>query len=450
LGDDIIVTQREIDMKGLSRDIRIIAIGFAGLFLALAVLAGFFVAGESRKARILFEYEADRIAAGLLDGFRQTGAASVASLDTRILAFGIYRPTGEKIIGYGTVPDTLAPDEAARAFRYDSAGATLALVRPISAVGPGAFEPGAGAPGAGAMGMMRGGMGAGGPADGGSGQGNRFPGMMGAGRGGTLYLLLDARAFSGARRLYGLATVLAPVAVAGIAAAFLALLASNIRYRRRAEERETLARLGESARTLAHEIRNPLGAIRMQTELLRRAAGPARELAIIDEEVERLNLLSRRVADFLRSPAGTPGRVALDEHLRDFARRSPWPLRVPPDIPHASVWFDSALLRSVVENLARNAWESYGDRAGERPIELGLLREDGRVVLTVSDRGAGIPDGAEEKVFDPFFTDKIHGSGIGLPLSRRFVEAAGGTLVLRRRDGGGTEARVTLPLKEDA
>jgi len=234
-------------MKRLSRDNRILVGGFTLLFAGLALLAGLFVAGESRKARILFEYEADQIASGLLDGFRESGAAASGSLDARIQAFGIYRPTGEAAAGYGSVPAVLAPDEAARAFRYDPAAATLILVRPI----------GAGA--AAAQGMMRGG-----------GPGARGPGMMAAGRGGTLYLRLDAGAFSRARRLYVAATILAPLAVAGIAAGFLFLLLSNIRYRRAAEERETLARLGESARTLAHEIRNPLGAIRMQTALLRR------------------------------------------------------------------------------------------------------------------------------------------------------------------------------------
>ncbi len=187
----------------------------------------------------------------------------------------------------------------------------------------------------------------------------------------------------------------------------------------------------------------------MQTELLRRAGASARELAIIDEEVERLNLLSRRVGDFLRSPGGSPERVILAEYLEDLARRSPWPMRLSEALPRVAVSFDRELLRSVVENLVRNAWESYGERSGERLIDVGLSRDNGRVVLTVSDRGAGIPAGAEEKVFDPFFTDKIHGSGIGLPLSRRFVEAAGGTLSLRPREGGGTEARVVLPVRED-
>ena len=82
---------------------------------------------------------------------------------------------------------------------------------------------------------------------------------------------------------------------------------------------------------------------------------------------------------------------------------------------------------------------------GPRDIVLALGRQAERVVLSVLDRGKGIPPGRAEELFDPFVTDKIGGSGIGLSISRRFVEAAGGSLRLLPREGGGAEARVTLP-----
>jgi len=75
---------------------------------------------------------------------------------------------------------------------------------------------------------------------------------------------MDISAYYRSRILYRAAAVVAPAAIAVIAAVFLFLLVSNVRHRRRSQEQETLARLGESARTLAHEIRNPLGAIRIQ------------------------------------------------------------------------------------------------------------------------------------------------------------------------------------------
>ncbi len=266
---------------------------------------------------------------------------------------------------------------------------------------------------------------------------------------GALFLALDISSFRRSQLLYRAAAVASPFMVAGLAALFLSLLASNARHRRRAQEQETLARLGESARTLAHEIRNPLSAIRIQTGLLRKKAAPnvSAQLDAIDEEVERLSLLSRRVSDFLKNPRGSPQPIPLDEFLRELAARQPSRVdyTAAAEARSASVSFDADMLRSVMENLVRNAFESYADPGHPGAVELALTRERGSVVVSVRDRGKGIPSHNAERVFDPFFTDKVNGSGVGLSLSRRFAEAAGGTLVLLPRDGGGTVARLTLP-----
>jgi two-component system sensor histidine kinase HydH len=265
---------------------------------------------------------------------------------------------------------------------------------------------------------------------------------------------MDISSYYRTRLVYRAAAAVAPFAVAGVAALFLSLLASNARHRRRAEEQETLARLGESARTLTHEIRNPLSAIRIQAGLLRKKAGAAApsHLDAIDEEVERLSDLTRRVSDFIRNPRGEPRPILLDGFLRELAGKLPVPVAFTTagDQSGTRVSFDAELLRSVLENLVRNAHESYGDGASAGPVEVELAREKANAVISVRDRGKGIPPELSQRVFDPFFTDKVHGSGVGLSLSRRFVEAAGGTLALLPRRGGGTEARVTLPAEGPA
>ncbi len=258
---------------------------------------------------------------------------------------------------------------------------------------------------------------------------------------------MDISSYYRSQLLYRTSAVIVPIVIAALAALFLLLLSSNIRHRRRAQEQDTLARLGESARTLAHEIRNPLGAIRIQSGLLRKKVphDAAAQLDAIDEEVERLTLLSRRVADFLKNPRGDPVRILLDGFLKDLAGKLPTPVAytAATEARDAVVSFDGELLRSVIENLVRNAHESYVDAAGG--IEMELSHERGLVMISVRDRGKGIPPELAQKVFDPFFTDKVHGSGVGLSLSRRFIEAAGGTLTLLPRAGGGTEARIALP-----
>jgi two-component system sensor histidine kinase HydH len=411
-----------------AKENRFLLAAFLILSSGLALLAVFFFTGESRRAWILAEYEADRMASTLLEAYRDGGELDASILDPRVLGFGVYR-SGSVVLRMGRAPLSLETDGLVNGFSYDARKRTLLLVRPL---GMGFAPPGVqglqGDPGM----MRRGGQ-----------------GMRAMGRGGSLYLLMDAGNLHRAILLFRMAAVFAPLFVAGVAALFLRLAASNRRYRRAAEERETLARLGEIAHTLAHEIRNPLSAMRIQTGLIRRRmpGGTARELDIIEEEIGRLTLLTRRIGDFLRNPRGNPERIDLGAFLRDMLPRFPWPVGTDGDLPDPVVLFDGDLLRSVIENLVRNAHESYGEESvpGSREVMVALAREGQRVILRVFDRGRGIPAGKAAAAFAPFVTDKVGGSGIGLSISRRFVEAAGGTLALFPREAGGTEARVVLP-----
>lgn len=403
------------------------------IFAALAFLAAFFLAGESRRARLLLEYEADRTASALLDAYRRGESLAAADLDTRVLGFGVYA-AGEALVRVGQAPSVPAADQD-EGFTYDRAARVLLLVRPLGISGR--DGPGMMRTPFGMGGMMR----RGGPAARG------MPGS--AGRAGVVLLRMDARGYYRSRAFYAVGAAASPLLVAGLAAVFLSMAAANRRYRRSAEDRELLARLGEAAHTLAHEIRNPLGAIRIQTGLLRRGGSPSpsTHLDIIDEEVGRLTLLSRRVGDFLKNPRGNPRRIALAAFLRELLPRMPWPVSMVPGGDDAEALFDGDLLRSVVENLVRNAHESYGEERDEasREVAVAVTQDHGAAQLSVLDRGKGIAPDRAGRVFGAFETDKPGGSGIGLAISLRFVQAAGGTIRLLPRDGGGTEARVTLP-----
>lgn len=207
-------------------------------------------------------------------------------------------------------------------------------------------------------------------------------------------------------------------------------------------EQEELGRLGEAARTLAHEIRNPLSAIRLHAGILRKTASPdgSREAALIDEEVARLTLLSDRIGTFLRDPRGSPQPVGILAFVQELLLRfsSPVILDAGPDAEHASILFDPERLRSVIENLITNAIES-GSREDPR-VTIAACRT--RVEVAVLDRGAGIATNDAEHVFDPFFTRKVKGTGVGLAIARRFAEAADAVLDLQPRPGGGTRARL--------
>ena len=105
------------------------------------------------------------------------------------------------------------------------------------------------------------------------------------------------------------------------------------------------------------------------------------------------------------------------------------------------VRFDRDRLRTVLENILKNASESGGEGT---PFTITLVASRQRAEIRVVDRGPGLPEEAREKIFDPFYTTKVKGSGIGLAISKRFVESLEGTLQLQNAREGGTEARVTL------
>lgn len=239
-------------------------------------------------------------------------------------------------------------------------------------------------------------------------------------------------------------------AIVAIVAFFLLVLniyRNNRQYRMTIQKQESLVNLGEAARTLTHEIKNPLSAITIQVALLKKTlpSNYTEELQVVDQEVQRLIQLTNKVSDFLRNPLGTPETIELHTFIESLTRRFDAPVTfVAESLTRAYVEFDTDRARSVFENLLKNAMESTAD--GRNPqVEVEI--RDGKkhkIHIFVRDRGDGIPSGEEKKIFDPFFTTKIHGSGIGLSICRQFVQAQNGSLKLYPRDGGGTVAEVIL------
>lgn len=235
--------------------------------------------------------------------------------------------------------------------------------------------------------------------------------------------------------------------IALFAAAFYIrrLYLRNREYRERIEAQKNLVVLGTAASTLAHEIKNPLLSIRLQTGILKKTLpqNGQEEVAIIEEEVERLSELIYRVSDFLREPEGNRTPIQVYDMVRDSARRLCGRDIVRQEsFGDMMIYMDPYRARSVFENILRNALESGGP-----PEEIGVFitRNGGYITITVLDRGKGISDADLKRVFDPFFTRKSTGTGIGLGVSKRFVEAVKGKITLTQRDGGGTAVRITLP-----
>ena len=396
-------------------------------FAAVSLLATLSLRGERERNRLLAQYEAERIASGLFLIVAQAaaGAEVDASLTDPIIRAATYDAAGRlEPIRIGAVPQSIDPQllqPGRDRFEYDPAQRTLTLYRrrwlPDNLRARGAGR-----------------------------RGGRRPG-------GHEYVLLEMDAagyFRTDRRLLA-AQIGSPFLIAAVVGGGAMLMRNNARFRHRLDAQRQLVELGEAARTLTHEIKNPLSAIRLKTAILRRTAGSnatsaTADLQVIDDEVNRLAVLADRVSEFIRDPAGNRSPIDLGPLLDALTERHPALAVQRPEAP-LTVRFDRERLRSVLDNLVLNAIESTVDST---PVEVVAEASARNVTVRVLDRGAGIAASERERVFDPFFTTKPKGSGIGLAICRRFVHAAGGTLELRPRAGGGTEAVVTLARERPA
>jgi signal transduction histidine kinase len=397
------------------REERLLLLFLLVLAAAVVVLLVLLFSGSRSRTALELELEADRIATEAFQAYLQ-GSADPVRVDERVLGFGIYSAGGATVDRWGSAPPALDlhadPRHRMNAdVRIDPAAGVLHLVRPV---GMNRLMP-----------MMR--------------QPMRGPGA------GLIYLEMRIGTQWRRQRLSTLAAVAVPSLVGVLVAAVAVLYKRNTDYRRRMAAQMRLAQLGEAARTLAHEIKNPLGAIRIQTGYLKKTLPPDRgqDLSLIEQEVQRLSTLADRIGSFLRDPVGKQHSVDLGDFLARFADPGRVELRVQETAP-VRVLFDPDRLRSVVENLLANAEESQHEAGVIEPVRIEVDRVPGYARIVVRDHGLGLHATEKEKLFDPFYTTKTRGSGVGLALVRRFVEAAGGEVLLRDADRAGAEAVVRI------
>lgn len=209
--------------------------------------------------------------------------------------------------------------------------------------------------------------------------------------------------------------------------------------RAREIEAERLRAFRETARRVAHEMRNPLTPIRLAVSQLSRSAAPGQQEAIdvLVAESGRLEQLAREFTEFGRLPEGPAAPVDLAELLTGLARTSVPPtmrvrLALDPALPTLLGHYDP--LRRAFGNIMRNAVEAC-DAQGE--IEIAARAEDGGVRIEIRDHGPGVPPDLAGRLFDPYVTGKSGGTGLGLALARQTVELHQGGIAIEATPGGG-------------
>jgi signal transduction histidine kinase len=215
-------------------------------------------------------------------------------------------------------------------------------------------------------------------------------------------------------------------------------------------EGERLRAFREVARQVAHEIKNPLTAMRMAVDQLgqtRNATAARTEVAldVLRAETDRLEQLAQEFADFGRLPEGPMSEVDLVELLEELGRTA-----IPTEV-HVHVAANGSRrtmqghyepLRRAFSNLFRNAAEAMGGRG---TIDVTIAGEGRGLVLTVADHGPGIPSELRGRVFEPYVTTKQQGTGLGLALVRQTVDAHQGTIAVSETAGGGATFTLVFP-----
>jgi nitrogen fixation/metabolism regulation signal transduction histidine kinase len=220
--------------------------------------------------------------------------------------------------------------------------------------------------------------------------------------------------------------------------------------RERELEAERLRAFREVARRVAHEIKNPLTSMRIAVDQIRRTVGPMDSrtetaVQVMSAETDRLERLAKEFSEFGRLPEGPQSEVDLVELLGELGRTgvpSGVEVRLTANGGPRTLMGHYEPLRRAFANLYRNAAEAMQGRGA---IDVTVTGDAGGLVVSIADHGPGIPAELRQRVFEPYFTTKADGTGLGLALVRLSLEAHGATISIADTPGGGATFSIVFP-----
>ncbi|HEX8853397.1 MAG TPA: ATP-binding protein, partial [Pyrinomonadaceae bacterium] len=237
------------------------------------------------------------------------------------------------------------------------------------------------------------------------------------------------------------------------------LVEENVRLERRVAQGERLAALGQMAATVAHEIRNPLSAIKSIAQVMREdehiKGEYTRDLDLIVGETDRLSRSVTQMLSFARAAPQTEAAHSVKELVGNVVRlfsaeAATRDIEIRHELSNERLELDgarAAAVRDAVSNLLHNALHATPD--GGRILVTGR-RGGAKLVLEVWDSGPGVAPEQREKIWEPFYTTKQRGTGLGLAIVRKRIEEVGGTarLVATGNGDGGARFELVVPLRE--
>jgi PAS domain S-box-containing protein len=214
-------------------------------------------------------------------------------------------------------------------------------------------------------------------------------------------------------------------------------------------EQAALARLGQLAAVVAHDVRNPLAGLRAGLQVIDRRIHEPRDHSAIAAMIQRIDGLNDKVEDLLlyaRPRPPRPQSIDLKTLMQDVATSAEMSTgrdrsSIPAYGDHVLAYADLDMLRAALLNLTLNACQA----APDQEVEVRVGGNNDMCRVAVSDRGPGIRPEIRDQVFEPFFTTRVNGTGLGLAIVKRLIELQEGTVRLADREGGGTVAEVSLP-----
>ena len=417
-------------LRRLSSQWVVVALPGLGAVAMFAVML-FGWAQTRRSAELLLRGEGDQLIERLQHTLRDSGEFPSNEVLQRTLSaidppgiryLAMVRPDGEVLASAGTQPTGFAEARVLRPGEPLRRGG-LAWIRSRPLPGPGG--PGFGPP-----------------------PGEGPPGRL-PDRGPSLLLAFEPRLVAQLDRA-ALATLLAGgLGALGLLALSLfarRLLAGRDEALHRLEHERRLASLGTMSGVVAHELRNPLASLKGHAQLLAEALEEPRQKAQAQHVVDaawRLEQLSESLLELARTGALTPQETAPVRLVRAaLAQFDAHRTRLDESFAPASWSLDPVRFQQVVTNLVGNALQASPPEA---LVEVRVSELNARLVIEVNDHGPGVPAADRERVFEPFFTTRIKGVGLGLAIARQVVTLHGGSLTVHDAPGGGACFRIEVP-----